>query len=110
MGPLYKTAVYILYAIFTIYVVWFNKKLHIKAIGLDNKVFAFGLCVTLIIITIILNVENILPIKEDNDKLKEAARKGFIALLIAMFARLDLVLSPCYLVFIFVFLESKKWL
>jgi hypothetical protein len=110
MDSYYKTLVYILYIIGTIYAVWFNKKLHAKAIGLDNKVFAFGLCITLILIAVILNVDNILPNKEDNDKLKEATRKAFMALLIAMFARLDLVLSPCYLVFVFTFLASKQWL
>lgn len=109
MEKLYKVLVYILYIIGTLYVLWIDGKLHIKALGLDNKLFAFGLCITLLLIAIILNIEYILPNKEDNEKLKEAVRKGFIALIIAMFARLDLVLSPFYLVFIFAFLSSKEW-
>lgn len=104
-----KIAPFIIFFLITIYNIWDNDKLHIDILQFDNKKFVFWLLLCIVITIYVLGNQTVLPDPDDNEKIKEAVRKAFIALIIAFFTRLDLVVAPFFLVLIFSYFSDFDW-
>lgn len=104
-----KIAPFIIFFLITIYNIWDNNKLHIDILQFDNKKFVFWLLLCIVITIYVLGNQNIISDPDDNEKIKEAVRKAFIALIISFFTRLDLVVAPFFLVLIFSYFSDFDW-
>lgn len=100
---------YLLFAFITIFNIWQNDKLHLDVLDLDNKKFVFWLSGCVFFTIYVLGQEQVLSDPDENDKLKEAVRKAFIALIIAFFAKIDLIVAPFFLVLVFSYFSDFDW-
>ena len=104
-----KVAPYLLFSFITIYNIWQNDKLHLDSLRLDNKIFVFWLSVCMFLTIYVMSKKQVLSDPDENNKLKESVRKAFIALIIAFFARLDMVVAPFFLVLVFSYFSDFEW-
>ena len=105
-----KISPYLGFALITLIVLWRSGKLTIEALHLNNNLFASWLVVCLLITGYVLSGKQVLSNKKDNEKLKDAVRKAFIALIIGFFGRLDLVVAPFFLVLTFSYFSQSDWI
>jgi uncharacterized membrane-anchored protein len=98
--------IFVLVTLFSLYV---NKKLSIKGLGLDNKYFVFWLVIIIAFSIYVLASKQVLDDKSQNNRLQNSVRKALVALIIAYFAKLDMVIAPFFLVLIFSYFSDKDW-
>jgi len=93
----------------TIYNIWITGKLNVQSLHLNNHIFVTWILICITMTVYVLYKKQVLPNENDNERLKESVRKAFIALIIAFFARLDQVIAPFFLVFVFSYFSQVDW-
>jgi hypothetical protein len=100
---------FLLFIISNLIFIWKDNKLNIKALGFDNSFFVILFCLIILFTLYVLNGGQFFQNKDNNNRLRDSVRKAFVALIIAYYARLDLVIAPYILVLIFSFYGQKSW-
>ncbi len=100
---------FLIFLVVTLFSLYVNKKLSIKGLGLDNKYFVIWLVIVIAFCIYVLASKQVLDDESQNKRLQNSVRKAIIALIIAYFAKLDLVISPFFLVLIFSYYSDKEW-
>lgn len=100
---------FLIFAVVTLISLYINKKLSLRELGLDNKYFIFLLFIIIVFSIYVLADKQVLNDKSQNERLQNSVRKALVALIIAYFAKLDMVISPFFLVLIFSYFSDKEW-
>lgn len=104
-----QTIPYFIFVFITIFIIWQNNKLNLESLKLKNKKFVSWLILCILFTLYILIKDKIFDDPDKNEKIKSSVRKSFIALIIAFFARIDMVIAPFFMVFVFSYFSDVQW-
>ena len=100
---------YFIFVFITIFIIWQNNKLNLESLKLKNKKFVSWLFLCIIFTLYVLIKDKVFDDPDKNEKIKSSVRKSFIALIIAFFARIDMVIAPFFMVFVFSYFSDVQW-
>lgn len=104
-----QTIPYFIFVFITIFIIWQNNKLNLESLKLKNKKFVSWLILCIFFTMYVLIKDKIFDDPDKNEKIKSSVRKSFIALIIAFFARIDMVIAPFFTVFVFSYFSDVQW-
>jgi hypothetical protein len=104
-----QTIPYFIFVFITIFTIWQNNKLNLESLKLKNKKFVSWLILCILFTLYVLIKDKIFDDPDKNEKIKSSVRKSFIALIIAFFARIDMVIAPFFTVFVFSYFSDVQW-
>lgn len=104
-----QTIPYFIFVFITIFIIWQNNKLNLESLKLKNKKFVSWLILCILFTIYVLTKDKIFDDPDKNEKIKSSVRKSFISLIIAFFARIDMVIAPFFTVFVFSYFSDLEW-
>jgi len=104
-----QTIPYFIFVFITIFIIWQNNKLNLESLKLKNKKVITWLILCILFTSYVLIKDKIFDDPDKNEKIKSSVRKSFIALIIAFFARIDMVIAPFFMVFVFSYFSDVQW-
>jgi len=104
-----QTIPYFIFVFITIFIIWQNNKLNLESLKLKNKKFVSWLILCIFFTMYVLIKDKVFDDPDKNEKIKSSVRKSFIALIIAFFARIDMVIAPFFTVFVFSYFSDLEW-